>query len=997
MGGKKRVAVRGNVYSEEALALVLESGEVDSCMEFFRGTTEKQRSALASTCKAFASRVQKNYWIKTSEHSSAVNPLVAVSETALFCTASYSGLKTYARHMLPNGEVAFDILRDRNPPWLGQWATHLLGDSHYWLSWRLVRRMVRELGIDRPEHPNYYLGMISGINQYDYRRTHASTVLERLREDPELLEHEVWKLFEHEGSGENSLANCDRFGNEGWSRALLTLVEEGQLSRERLRLACLEALRSDYNHYRAKWFATFFDVLEIPSESQDAHWPVFLELLEVSAPNIVSWAFKKVASGNKHQAYEADALAEALRPVLFARAKGLVKSALGLLSKVAATQTQSAQQVCRQATAALAHEAPEVQVAAMKVIEVHGDRDDAALVAEIEKYSGLVAATVRQRVSAWIGTQVEAPAACETVIDLEFEDVKTERIEVYRLSALRSIEFPTCIPAARFSELELPRLATSQPVAPIETLEELVGVCAQVLEDAASIEDVERAFDGLSRLCALRDTVDMAPLVKRARHRLGKGLVPFAGLGPAQEMVGLILAWASGESAKISFGTNKHGHDRIFVELDSEVHEYWAGNSGKVLGFLSRRSHALSQRLAKQEATQLLSAPTHTGYWIDPLVLAARVNGWRGAQPHETEVVLALLRLAPDGREGAAAMLTTLDQEWKQAIGYAMGRQVEVGTSSTLWVCAARSRDPAGDFSEIRAAFPEVLADGGRAAMFKYAFGKTEHGHPILCFSEELAPGKVEENCVPSILLTQRNHDGAYMWELGGVGGTTEQSVRWVQSVWPLGRESLFAASCVQLGNNLDWWGAEWQNKAFLEPLLDPATRLGDMGALLLAFGLGAKEPGEHLLAIDVMIAAIEDGRVGSDNLGAVCARLLPSGFIKAGRWAKTLGEVARASSAHALVVKLILEACLEGEVADKGRDFAKLLGLLQEISAELSVGIASDSARAFLATLHGTNKAAKTAKALLRMQTKDGTLLRNACDELLSFRIRAARQWEPA
>ncbi len=993
MGGKKRIPHIHN-RSAEGLTLVLEGGEVDACVEFFLGSSDKERSQLAPLCKAFYSRVQKNYWVQTSENSSQINSLAAVSEVALFCTASYSDLKKFARHALPSGDVAFEILRDRNPSWLGQWAEHLLAGTHYWLSWRMIRRMVRELGISRPKHPHYYLGMISGIARYDYSQARTSTVLERLREDPELLEHEVWMLFEHEGSGENSLANSDRFGSNGWSSALLILMEEGRLSRERLRLACLEALRSDYNQYRAKWFATFFDLLETSDPAQDDHWPVFLELLGVSAPNIVSWAFKKVTKGNKKQAYEAEPLVEALCPVLLARSKGLVKNALKMLLKTGAANEGCAKRVCHQVTTALAHEAVDVQAAAMDVIEALGDRSDAALVTEIEKYRGLVAATMQTRVSAWIGVEDEGSAAVfEDPDALVFEDLSTTLVDLYKLSALQSC--PTCVPSATFSGVELPRLTNSEPLAVINTAEELLAVCARVLEDAATMEEVERAFDGLSRLCELRDTIDLGPLIKRAKQRLAKGMIPFVGSGPAQDMVGLLLAWAQSEVAGISFGKNQHGNERIFVAIGGEVHPYWAGNRNKVLGVLSRRSYALSQRLANQEAAQLLSAPTHSGGWIDPVTLAARVNEWSGAAPHETEVVLALLRMAPDNRKKAASMLRSLDEQWQQAIAYAMGKDVEIGASSTLWVSAARSRAPFEDAPNIAAAFPDVLADGGCAASFEYRLTKNKSGNSMIGFSPNLAPGRVEENCIPSILLAQRGSDNDFMWELGGIGGTTEQSVRWVQSVWPLARESLFAASALQLGNNLDWWGAEWQNKAFLEPLLDPGTPLREMGALLLAFGLAAKEPGEHLLATDIAIAAIEDGRLGSDNFGAICARLLPSGFIKPGRWAKTFAEIGRASPAHTLVVKLILEQCLQGEIGDKGRDFAKLLELLHETSVALSCGISTESARVFLAALRGTNKAAKVARALLDIDTAGGPILKGAWEQLLVSRIRSARQWQ--
>jgi hypothetical protein len=72
---------------------------------------------------------------------------------------------------------------------------------------------------------------------------------------------------------------------------------------------------------------------------------------------------------------------------------------------------------------------------------------------------------------------------------------------------------------------------------------------------------------------------------------------------------------------------------------------------------------------------------------------------------------------------------------------------------------------------------------------------------------------------------------------------------RWCAIVNPHWSEGWFAAGCRDLGGNLDWWQADWSTRAYLEPLLDSSIRLGDMGALLIALGIGAKEAGERGLA----------------------------------------------------------------------------------------------------------------------------------------------------
>ena len=166
-------------------------------------------------------------------------------------------------------------------------------------------------------------------------------------------------------------------------------------------------------------------------------------------------------------------------------------------------------------------------------------------------------------------------------------------------------------------------------------------------------------------------------------------------------------------------------------------------------------------------------------------------------------------------------------------------------------------------------------------------------------------------------------------------------------------------------------WEATWQNKALLEPLLDSGTPLRKMGLLLLATALGAKEPGEYGLAIDIAIRALDDGRLGSDNLGRVLAFLLPSGIIKLPRWQKTLADVARSSPVHGLVIQTALQSALRGQPDKLPRDFAKMPELLLELSSELEQSIANDECRFFLKQCT-TGKASQIAKALLQLPEAD-------------------------
>ena len=964
----------------DELTALLEGGDASRIRDFFNGMREADRRSLAPACLGFLKEVRKEDFVESSPGTFTRNHLLPAAVVGVFCTATLSELSKVPDWILPADNEAFEIVADRKPPWLDAWVRQLLEADLYWRRWPLIRRLIREGMLAKPQHPNYFVGMISALARGERSTT---AVKERLDEDPALLEEEVWQLFCYEGAADSSLANYDRFQGGAWAHALLAFIDEGKLSRSRLLDCSLEALQRDFNHYRAKWFASFYDALKPSADERRAHADVFLTLLGVSAPNIVSWAFKKVKS--QASVYSAKMLVAGLRPVMEARSKGLVNNALKLLSKTAVGHANVRPEVVATAVVALGHEASEVQEAALALLEQNRDVEPPDTLAT---YAPLVAPSLRPRLTALLG-EVETDATPLAASPPDIGSLPPHLRSLFGLDAIvaQPRDGVWRLGAASFDGTELPWLAGRAPIAAIDDLDELVDVAARVLEDAGGPDEPERVFDGLSRLCAQRPADferRVSPLLKRAEQLMQRGCTPFSGEGPASDLCGLIHAWVHGEPATVEL-VEQHGHGVVKTTIGGQAHTQYAGNFDKTVGALSRRAYALSLRVAMPRSGLLLSAPTHTGALIDPRVLVERVNGWDGAPPSVLEVVVALLRLAPDHRNEACAALRSADEEWIQAIAHALGATVAVGPNVALWSAAARSRGPWRLDPAVQAAFPDVGPDVGAPAHYEVAFVPNEHGRTRAVIRPD-GIADVHDDCLPVVFHRER---GNSMWELGGFGGRTAAAIRWTASLWPTARESYFAGAFLQILNNLDWWEAQWYSKTLLEPLLDANVPLRKMGLWLLVTALAAKEPGEHGLATDAAIAAIEDGRLGSDNLGSALNDLLGSGLIKPGRWAKTLSTVAAASDAHAAVIKLSLEACLSW-IAKPPRDFAKLLELLKELAIDLEHGVAGPN-RSHLESVKGSSKVAKTARALLAVPVDDATRMRAAGFRLAAMRVEAA------
>lgn len=953
--------------NEQKLQNILETGNVKECVAFFKGMPEKQRRALAPLCLSWLRKIKKNLVVESPGGVFKLNPLMGPAEAAVLATATLAELSKLGRFVRPDDETAFALLVDRRSQWVHQWVLSLLSESHYWRQWKLIRRLMAAGLAMKPNHPNYYLGMISGFADAGNEYGRAARCIETfLLSEPDLLDDDLWRLFEHEGGGENSLANWDRFTRgQTWCDALVALMKAGRLPRERLVNCSLDGLERDFNHYRAKWFAAFHDALALSVQEQQQHAVRYLGLLDVSAPNIVSWAIQKVEKLSKCNVYEPAALIAAMTPVLEARSKATVKTALKLLGRTA-KQADDRLQAAGVAVAALGHEAADVQQAALDTIELLGTSGDGELVIRLAQYRELVAPSLRGRLSRWLksgrndhsltdppqrghppGANTRrgkaAPSSCSApgtgrpksngspssaCLSQRLDKLDPKLRSLFAIDRiLENINAGRIgIPAATFDGTDIPRLDPRQRLSRIEDLDELIDVCARVIEDGSSVDDAERAFDGLSRLCHHKPgdfERRTAALLKRATQRVTRG-------GAAGDLCHLVHAWCTGT---------------VFEAADD---------------FLSQRSLEIARRLAAGTPAPLLSAPTHAGGWIDPCVLAQRAGTYQGHKPDTRDVCLAMLRLAPEGRAKARRRMPNVSAEWGWAIQYALGAQgVQIGLTPALWIAAARSRAPWSDDPRVEKKFPKRGPDAGQAA--KYAFPCTAcRGRTDLSGKPALAAARRPDSDCPTIALHALE---ALLFD------RSASSIRWLATLWPQARESFFAAAAHQITINLDWWEAMWHNKALLEPLLEPGTPLRTMGLLLLAVALAAKEPGEQGLATDAAISAIEDGRLGCDNLGFRLAELLPTGLIKPGRWYKALAEVARVSPVHALVVQRSLMQCLHGDPERMPRDYGKLLELLKELSIDLRQWIEDEGCRAFLNRIKGSGKAAKTAQELLALE----------------------------
>ena len=961
----------------EELASLVEEGRPRAIAKAFARLDEKARRASAKDVLALHQRTYK-------DEATSRDQRATVTAAAIACASLPELKKLGWRVRFAGDELTYDLLAARRPPWLDEYAEWIC--ERWTFDWRLVRRLVRAGLCAKPKHDGYIVGMLSSLGP---RWKERGSLESALRADPALLKDEVWRIFEVEGTSRTSLANMDKYSGGkregGWTATLLRLSGKGQLDRARLLDASLDALERDFLQFRAGWYSRFHEAMEPTLAERVKRRERYLALVGSRIPPTVSFALDALRA--LAEAGKLPAAAARLEPALSARHKATARGALALLARAAEDDPRA----LVVAAGGLAHEAAEVQRAAIELIEARGDRKDRELGAAVERRAGGVAASLRKRVAAWVGGggasrpgvavgggagEVEVAGARKRAAALPARLAKLAGVD----AALRGA--PTRL---AFTRMDLPCLDPAGAIAPIATVDDLIDALATLLEQREDPLQTERALDGVSRLAA-EQPADFAqrtaPLLKRARKLAdGRWRQPFLSDSIRFAVAGLAIAWASGEAP---------------VEPATKP---------SVAMFLVHRIHEVARRAAARIAAPLLAAPTHAGGWLAPGVLVGRVRASVATRQTPTllDAVQALLRLAPDGRAAARAGAAKLDGELGAALRHALGSPAprdKIGPTAALWAAAARARAPGDDDPLALAKHPSLGPDAGAAARWSFdvktlVWGQGKFSRPdvvLTCVPAPSAPrqrkGEPRTSTIPIPLV-------ATQLAGGDLGENELTEVRAVPLTWPARLDAFFAHGAVEIGNAIDWGDADHHFPGYLEPLGDPDLPLDEMALLVLAIGLSAKQRRDRGLATDLLIAAIGDGREDGSALGDTIARLVPRAQVKPARLALSLTDAAAIGPLHREVARRIIVRALHG-ASDGVRELNVLLELLVELSVESGVALGDDRTRGVLAKLGVGGKSAKATKQVLALEeTPDAAAHRAAVAAVtLEARVARAERW---
>jgi hypothetical protein len=430
-------------------------------------------------------------------------------------------------------------------------------------------------------------------------------------------------------------------------------------------------------------------------------------------------------------------------------------------------------------------------------------------------------------------------------------------------------------------------------IPPLANLDELVEHVAYVFENDTDIDAFEQVCGALVGLAPFDETTRtrFAPVAKRAPKV--RKVVSF-------QLARLLLFFMNGE----------RGQARLHIDPLTWAHRHLIERVDDLMAFAATSPGAPS-----------MATPTHRRGVIHPVAFVERLaeHQSREAGTSRVDFLTGLMRLVPQGMPAAIEPARRLrDSVFSRALRAALGEAIAV-EDPVLSAAATRVRRIVSNAQPVRTW--RVESDRTSVRTFHYV-------------QVDRVSSSAATDPVASLERRAAVATGQRWFDYRTVGGADAASIRYYATLLPSDVEHVCADGAAVISRNLDWWQAQWQDKAYLQELLDRPDRLGTMATLLLALGLAGKEPGQTAVAVDVLVQAATDGRLDTHLLATTVAELVRTEHALCARYAKSLGAALRIDPAVTRGVFEVLGAAAVARPDQPPKDTAALLELLHEICA---------------------------------------------------------------
>jgi hypothetical protein len=862
--------------------------------------------------------------------------------------------------------MALRVLEHTRPDWLAAWMIRFTRANPWSAPAYRVLRTLEARGLLAHEPWLVAQSVAHILVQYNWVRTRGKgqdiddydqVILTDLRADATLLARDLPLLFDFDTMADSASTYSGKARTTvSWLTLLPQLAQSGHLDRADLLTRCLLALRRDFRRPLLTWFKEVYLALQPTAAERLSRQVELMELLAHPLPLVINFAIEQLKDLWDGPDFQPETLLLYADNLMTRQdLKTGVKTLLGAFGKLAKAQPARAAGLARLCTAALSHADAAVQERAAKVLaDIIGAKNAPLSVEEtaeisqsISAYADLLAPAARTVLARWL---TDAPAPL----------TPTEMPEAY-------------VPRLDF----VPEISPATAIAPVADWHELLFLTGQVLQhdDPAALE---RWLDSLLRLrpqfpadssAALRPYVlQIFPYLKdrpEAEQHTITASANFSGGYPGLVQA-LTMAWAQGFATPFVSKINLQSNNRTASPLVLlEQHR---------LGFAE-------QLLRTQRALPLLSTPSHAPHWVAPTVLVQRLLAYQAAsqEANPTDLTIALARTAHAHRSEADAALSLLPQlqhpglqellrwllssvgtplpaavagqksllrQFTERLGKLLPASALTVPSTLaealpwLWAVAARTQQPAGEFPEL-AGLTAVPCPGvvrpwqpgwelqrqSNTYVVKWKPGEpevTDHWTELRLLPEPTsgtAPcGLLIYSLHTSFTLREPHHHWLHV-------GPLATDFPFLIALLPQHPAPLYWHT-LRLAATRDAVDSTTRTviSQALRSLLEPGPRFDAPVSVVLAVGLTHNAALCRALALEVLLAAVENQRLEPAALGQALGRLLAAEYVPLQRLTDSLTQARAISPTTDDALRQTLDALLPELPTEPPRNVRKLL-----------------------------------------------------------------------
>lgn len=765
------------------------------------------------------------------------------------------------------------ILAYAKPNWLGGYLLQLVRKNE----WQQIKydnlRFLEQMGHVDFE-PELYASSISGFNNYE-----SKSFFELLTTDELTVQRDIPLVFAYETGIHSTYWNYNYQNTVNellWDKVFDTLLENGKIDPELIVTGALEAQTKNWNNNLKSYFRKLIERMKLSENTVIEHQQQFFPLLHAEHSAVINFVVDYLKPFFSHRDFQLQEFLDWAEPI-FMRTdiKTSLKTLLIQFDKLLKQKPEWRERFVSLTSDIFMISDLQLQERAAKFILKNQTEPSEELSGKLQLYKAQMMGTVAVDLKHLL--QEDGYSEDEILAELNGQSSAQYNYQPTEVRCLNEVyEYP-------------------------QTWNELFFKVGEVIggSDPIQVEILMNAWVQQTAVFPADYQIQLEPYIKQLT-------------GAYRES-----SWYNHFSGTF---INMYYRPTVVYKDKDRYHNYskWVSLMGSQLELLQRyRIDGI--RLP------LLSLPTHKPFWIAPSVLVERILAYQeaGVKINLLDLSIALSRTVREDLEGIEALIKQIkEQQVQEVISYALGLDpMKVQQQSWLknllsskdsdpvnwigvWATVARTHHRDTHFEEFA---KEPLADIPFAAQpfrpalkieptyyngYNYTTRKSEqvyNGDKLTYHFPSYKPGA--EAFLYHKDIFNRGNDTLLSYYL------YRADVPYMHSLMPQNTESLSMFLTMGLNSKSDIGGKS--SAAYLQEMLYDFFRFDQQSNLYLATSLFNKEKEVRAMAVEVILAAVNENRLDTTVLGEQLGMLLSNGYGPIGRCVEVLEQCRDISSKH--------------------------------------------------------------------------------------------------